>query len=46
MSNNLDLYIGTLRSDNTKRSYRKDLESMFNHIDKDERTITLADLLG
>lgn len=46
MSNNLDLYIGTLRSDNTKRSYRKDLESMFNHINKDESDITLADLLG
>ena len=43
---NLNLYIGTLRSDNTKRSYRKDLESMFKHIDKDESDITLADLLG
>ena len=43
---NLNLYIGTLRSDNTKRSYRKDLESMFKHINKDECDITLADLLG
>ena len=46
MSNNLELFIGTLRSDNTKNSYRKDLKAMFKHIAKSETEIELVDLLG
>lgn len=41
----LNLYIGTLRSENTKKSYSKDLLNMLGHINKTEEEITLADLL-
>ena len=43
--NNVNLYIGTLRSDNTKKSYRKDIKYMLGYINKSEEEITLADLL-
>ena len=43
--NTLNLYIGTLRSENTKKSYTKDLENMLRYINKKETEITLADLL-
>ena len=44
--NTLNLYLGTLRNENTKTSYGKDLKSMLNFINKDEVDITLADLLS
>lgn len=44
--NTLELYIGTLRAGNTKKSYRKDLINMLRYINKDETEITLADLLA
>ena len=43
--NTLNLYLGTLRSENTKVSYGKDLNAMLKHINKNERDITLVDLL-
>lgn len=44
--NTLELYIGTLRTENTKKSYRRDLINMLRYINKDEIEITLADLLA
>ena len=43
--NNVNLYIGTLRSENTKKSYGKDIKYMLGYINKEESDITLADLL-
>ena len=40
-----NLYLGTLRSDSTKKSYGKDLKDMLGYIGKDEADITLPDLL-
>lgn len=40
-----NLYLGTLRSDSTKKSYGKDLKNMLGYINKDEADITLPDLL-
>ena len=45
MNNNTELFISTLRSDNTKDSYRKDLKAMFEYVAKSETEIGLADLL-
>ena len=44
--NTLNIYLGTLRSENTKKSYGKDLRYMLSYIGKDESEITLVDLLG
>ena len=43
--NTLNLYLGTLRSENTKVSYGKDLNAMLKYINKNEKDITLVDLL-
>ena len=43
--NTLNIYLGTLRSDNTKKSYGKDLRYMLSYINKNENEITIADLL-
>ena len=43
--NSVNLFIGTLRSDNTKKSYRKDIKCMLEYIKKPEEDITLSDLL-
>ena len=43
--NTLNIYLGTLRSENTKKSYGKDLRYMLSYIGKDESEITLVDLL-
>ena len=43
--NTLNIYLGTLRSDNTKKSYGKDLRYMLSYINKEEDKITIADLL-
>ena len=42
----LDLYIGTLNNENTKKSYRTDVECMMDFVGKNEEDITLADLLA
>lgn len=42
----LDLYLGTLRSANTKKSYGVDLRGMLEYIGKPEENIELVDLLG
>lgn len=44
--NTLNIYLGTLRSENTKKSYGKDLRYMLSYIGKNEDEITLVDLLG
>lgn len=44
--NTLNTYLGTLRSDNTKKSYGKDLRYMLSYIGKEEGEITLVDLFG
>lgn len=44
--NTLNIYLGTLRSENTKKSYGKDLRYMLSYIGKNENEITLVDLLG
>lgn len=44
--NTLNIYLGTLRSENTKKSYGKDLRYMLSYIGKEENEITLVDLLG
>ena len=42
----LDMYIGTLNNANTKRNYRNDIRFMLEYAGKDEKDITLADLLA
>ena len=44
--NTLKLYLGTLRSENTKISYGHDIQAMLDFVGKTESDITLADLLG
>ena len=40
------MYIGTLNNANTKRNYGNDIRFMLEYVGKDEKDITLADLLA
>lgn len=42
----LDMYIGTLNNANTKRNYSNDIRFMLEYVSKDEKDITLPDLLA
>ena len=42
----LSMYIGTLNNANTKRNYGNDIRFMLEYVGKDEKDITLADLLA
>ena len=42
----LSMYIGTLNNGNTKRNYGNDIRFMLEYVGKDEKDITLADLLA